>query len=501
VAASGHPSVTGAALEVLRAGGNAFDAAVAAGFASSLAEPALTSLGGGGFLLAHTRDGASTLFDFFVDTPGRNLATGDLEPHFLPITVRFPGSEQIFNTGRGSAAVPGNLKGFLHVHERLGVLPLADVLVPAVRLAREGVPLNAHQGYFLDLLRPIMTLTEAGRSLYAPRGELLGPGDRFANPDLADFLEALPAKGAHDFYEGELGRRIARDMREGQGLITEEDLAAFAVIERAPLEVAYRGHRLLTNPPPSLGGSLLALSLSLFEASGALSAPGSARDLLDLASVMREVERLRSGGCLGPGDLSDAARGRSLERIRIFSRGTTHVSVCDAEGNAASMSTSNGEGSGYVAPGTGIMLNNMLGEDDLHPEGFHASPPGQRVASMMSPCVLSRDGDVRLVLGSGGSKRIRTALLQVIHLVADFDVPVRDAVEHARLHWDGEQVQAEPGFDAAALDAVRRHHPVNEWDRTDVYFGGVHAVVPEREGAGDPRRGGFAAVADGLGAD
>ncbi|UCE87896.1 MAG: gamma-glutamyltransferase [Deltaproteobacteria bacterium] len=498
VAASGHACVTGAALDVLRAGGNAFDGAIAAGFASALAEPALTSLGGGGFLLAQPRERAPRLFDFFVDTPGRNLGDGDLEPHFLPVTVRFPGSEQVFNTGRGSAAVPGNLKGFLHVHARLGRLPLADVLAPAIRLAREGVSINAHQGYFLDLLRPIMTLTAAGRSLYAPGGRLLAEGDRFENPDLAGFLESLPEGGARDFYEGGLARRIARDMRDGQGLIGEEDLAAFAVIERAPLEVGYRGHRLLTNPPPSFGGSLLALSLLLLEASWNGSAPGSAGDLLALASVMREVERLRTGGCLGPGDLSADARRRSVERIRIFSRGTTHLAVCDAEGNAASMTTSNGEGSGYVAPGTGIMLNNMLGEDDLHPEGFHASPPGQRVASMMSPCVLLRDGEVRLVLGSGGSKRIRTALLQVIHRFADCGLPIRDAVEHPRLHWDGEQLQAEPGFEPAALDALRRHHAVNTWDRTDVYFGGVHAVVPGLEGAGDPRRGGFASVVDGL---
>jgi gamma-glutamyltranspeptidase/glutathione hydrolase len=340
-----------------------------------------------------------------------------------------------------------------------------------------------------------MTLLPAGRALYAPRGALLVEGDRLANPDLAAFLEALPNGGARDFYEGALAQRIAGDMREGQGLLTADDLAAFRVVEREPLEASYRGYKLLTNPRPSFGGSLLALSLALFEATGDLP-EGADERLLTLTGVLCEVERLRAAGQLGPDALPAAARRDSADRVRRFTRGTTHASVCDAEGNVASMSTSNGEGSGYVVPGTGIMLNNMLGEDDLHPDGFHASPPGERVASMMSPCVLLRGDEVRLVLGSGGSKRIRTALLQVIHGVADLDLPVRVAVEQPRLHWDGEQLQIEPGFAEEVLEALRRRYALNLWDRADVYFGGVHAVVPGREGAGDPRRGGFAAVVE-----
>ena len=168
--ASGHPEVTAAASVILGAGGNAFDAAVAAGFAAAVAEPALTSLGGGGFLLARAASGQTTLFDFFVDTPGRRLPARRLEPHFLPVTVRFPASEQEFNVGLGSVATPGALRGYLHVHRRLGRLPLAEVLAPAARLAREGLPITAKQAYFLDLLTPIMTLTTAGRALYQPEG-------------------------------------------------------------------------------------------------------------------------------------------------------------------------------------------------------------------------------------------------------------------------------------------------------------------------------------------
>ncbi|MBL8258430.1 MAG: gamma-glutamyltransferase [Candidatus Competibacteraceae bacterium] len=494
--ASGHPDVTDAACAILGAGGNAFDAVVAAGFAAAVAEPALTSLGGGGFLLARPAAGRAVLFDFFVDTPGRGLQGGDLEPHFVPVTVRFPGSEQLFNAGMGSVAVPGALKGYLHVQRRLGRLPLSEILAPAIRLAREGVALNAKQAYFLELLTPIMTLTAPGRALFQPEGRYLGEEDVIRNPELADFLERLPRDGEREFYEGALAERVARDMREGAGLLTAADLAAYRVIEREPLPVNYRGYRLLTNPPPSFGGALIALSLRLLEARelGELGF-GSPAHLALLVAVMQEVDRQRAAGYLSPDDIDPPALRESLARVRTASGGTTHVSVCDREGNAASMTTSNGEGSGCYVAGTGIMLNNMMGEDDLHPDGFHASPPGMRVASMMAPSLLMRGDRVRLVLGSGGSKRIRSALVQVVSNVVDFGFDPRTAVEAPRLHWDGERAQVEPGFADQALTALEARWPLNRWTVRDLYFGGVHAIAADGDGAGDSRRGGQARTA------
>lgn len=488
VVASGHPRTSAAALDVLAAGGNAFDAIVAAGFAAPVAEPALTSLGGGGFLLARTAAGRTIVFDFFVDTPGRGLNAAEPRPHFVPVTVRFPGSEQIFNVGLGAAAVPGALRGLLHAQRRLGRLPLAEVVAPAARLAREGLTLNAHQAYFLRLLHPIMTLTAAGRALFEPHGRYLGEGDHLANPDYAAFLESLPEGGDRDFYQGALAARIARDMREGAGLLTEADLGAYAVVEREPLAADYRGCRLLTNPPPSFGGALIGLSLRLLQAQPIAGMSfGSAAHLTRLAAVMEEVDRRRAV-FFRPSSEAGAAR------VRTVSKGTTHVSVCDSAGNAASLTLSNGEACGYVVPGTGILLNNMMGEDDLHPDGFHASPPGVRVSSMMAPSLLLRDGEVQLVIGSGGSKRIRTALLQVVSNRVDFRMSVPAAVEAPRIHWDGNCIQAEPGFAEAGLAALERRWPVNRWPVRDLYFGGVHAVAPAGEGAGDPRRGGHAAV-------
>jgi gamma-glutamyltranspeptidase/glutathione hydrolase len=489
VVASGHPRVTEIAAEVLRVGGNAFDAVVAAGFASAVAEPALTSLGGGGFLLARRAEGDATLFDFFVDVPGHGLAAGDLEPRFHSLTLRFPGSEQVFDVGMGAAAVPGVVRGYLHVHRRLGRLPVAEVLAPAITLAREGVPLTDRQAHVLDIVRPIWTMSAAGRRLLGADGG--GAGAVLRNADLASFLESLNEDGDRELYEGELARRLVADMRAGGGQITEADLKAYRVVEREPLRDVYHGATLLTNPVPSFGGPLLVYSLRLLQACWPREIGfGTPGHLALLVSVLQEVDRGRGDPAFDLESAVGESLGASRERIQRAFGGTTHISVCDARGNVASMTTSNGEGCGYVVPGTGIMLNNMMGEDDLHPRGSHASPPGIRVASMMSPTLLLQGDSVRLALGSGGSKRIRTALLQVISNVLDFDMSLSAAVEAPRLHWDGTQVQIEPGFDASAVEALQSRWPVNRWSVRDLYFGGVHAASPTGAGAGDPRRGG-----------
>jgi len=478
--AAGHPATSEAGAEVLRGGGNAFDAAVAAGFAAAVVEPALTGLGGGGFLLARTASGDARLFDFFVDTPGRGLSGPPEQPDFEPVTVRFGHADQVFNVGLGSVAVPGCLPGYLHVHRSLGRVSLAQVLAPAIRLAREGVVLNAEQAYLLEILQPILSLSEAGRRLYTRGGRSPAVGERLVNADLADFLDRLleSAAGA-GFAEPGLAQRIAADMENGGGRVGVADLEAYRVRERAPLAFGYRDVEVLANPPPAFGGTLVEISLRLLEAGGAMPPWGTAAHVERLVDGMIETEAIR-------------ARGEVAARLRS-AQGTTHVSVGDGDGNVAAMTTSNGENSGYVVPGTGVMLNNMLGEEDLHPDGFHASPPGERVASMMCPTLLLRHGRPQLVLGSGGSKRIRTALAQVISNAVDYGMDPRSAVEAPRLHWDGSVVQIEPGGGKEAVAALAARWPLNLWSQRNLYFGGVHAIGPGLVGAGDPRRGGSVA--------
>lgn len=479
VVAGGHEATCEAAERVLVAGGNAFDAILAAGFASATSEPLLTGLGGGGFLLARTAAGEATLFDFFVDTPGRGLGES-VAPHFFPVTVHYPGVDQVFNTGMGSAAVPGTVAGYLHVHRRLGRLPLAEVLAPAIQLAREGVVLNAFQASVNDLLWPILRLTEDGRRLFGPDGTPQGERERFVNPDTATFLEELARDPGHSLWSSGRGEQVVADMAAADGLITAEDLATYTVEDRTPLTVSFRDRTVLTNPPPAFGGGLIELGLGLLDA--ALPEPGpwgAPHHVAALGYVLIELEASRAVDG-GPGPR--------------FRRGTTHVSVADAEGNVAGLSTSNGEAAGYCVPGTGIMLNNMLGEDDLHPGGFHAAPPGVRVSSMMAPTIVLGPDGVELVLGSGGSARIRTALLQVISNVVDFAMAPDEAVGRPRIHWDGEAFQVEPGYPEASLDALAELGPVNRWDDRNLFFGGVHAVAPGVGGGGDPRRAGACRV-------
>jgi gamma-glutamyltranspeptidase/glutathione hydrolase len=476
VVAAGHPETVQAAVDVLDAGGNAFDATVAAGFAAAVTEPGLTSLGGGGFLLAHTSDGSEILFDFFVDTPGRGRSLDDLEPHFTPITVRFKGADQVFHAGYGSVAVPGCLAGYLHVHGRLGRLDRDVITAPARRLADEGVLINEQQAQICRLLRGIFTLTEEGRSVFCPDGHFPDEGDVLEYPTLASFLADVGAGQLTGFDDPTLAGAIEAQMTDHAGLLTAADLAAYRVVEREPLELGYRGTRIVTNGPPSFGGSIVGRGLATLEdlAFGELDRP---RQAVALAGVLRAMSDDHGAGA----------------RLRAR-QGTTHISVADGEGNVAAMTTSNGSCSGVFAPATGVQLNNIMGEDDLHPGGFHSTRPGERVGSMMAPTLLQAPDGRLIALGSGGSERIRSAITQIVVNVVDHRMALDAAVEAPRLHWDGSTLQVEPGFGPAVDAALAEWGPVNAWTDRDLYFGGAHTVSTAGEAAGDPRRGGSTAV-------
>jgi gamma-glutamyltranspeptidase / glutathione hydrolase len=518
VVSGGHPVTVDAAIEVLRAGGNAYDAVVAAGFAAAVAEPCLSSLGGGGFLLARTAVGEEVLFDFFVDTPGRGAPA--TAPVLIPITVRFKGTGQVFHVGHGSVAVPGALAGYLHVHRRLGRLDLARVIAPARRAAERGVVLGAAQAAVVRLLEPIFELTTEGRAAFVPGDRPFADSDRYANPTLAAFLAEVADERIGGFGDPRIAPAIAASQADHGGLLTADDLARYEVVEREPLAVEHRGARLLTNPPPSFGGRLVTRALTLLEHEGPAGPAGSGARLVQLARALDVVAQEHTRGPAmesgaEPGDATegiappaagerppatlrggDAAAGASARRPRS-SRGTTHVSVADAEGNLASMTTSNGSGSGVTLGSTGVFANNIMGEEDLHPRGFHLAPPGVRVGSMMAPSVLLRAAAPALALGSGGSERIRSALTQVLAHLLDDGLSLAEAVAAPRIHWDGRTVQVEPGLAAEAVAALAAQRPVNVWQVTDLYFGGVNAVDTVGGCVGDHRRGGTTASLDG----
>jgi gamma-glutamyltranspeptidase/glutathione hydrolase len=469
--AAGHPATVDAAAEVLRAGGNAFDAAVAAGFAAAVAEPVLSSLGGGGFLLARTSAGDEVLFDFFVDTPGRGVPE-DVRPRMVPVTLRFGAADQIFHVGHGSVAVPGCLPGYLHVHRRLGRLPLDRVVAPAVRLATEGVSLGPDQAAVARLVDPILTLTEAGRRRFHPGGAPLSHDAVVTDPALGALLEDIGAGRVHGFADPDIAARIEEVARAEGGLLTAADLTAYRVHEREPLVVNYRDARLVTNPPPSSGASLVARALAALAAED---------PLCDVDSPAAAVALVAALAAMIPGP----------DDGPVATTGTTHVSVVDADGNLAAMTTSNGSGSGVHLGDTGVLANNICGEEDLVPVGDGRLPAGIRVGSMMAPSLLDRSALPTVVFGSGGSERIRSALAQTIVRLVDEGRDLADAVLAPRMHLDGTgTVQVEPGWPEAAVEAVATRWPVNRWAISDLYFGGVHAVATDGQHVGDPRRGG-----------
>lgn len=473
--AAGSADTAAAAVEVLRAGGNAFDAVVAAGFAAATAEPGLCSLGGGGFVLAAPVGEPELLVDFFVDAPGRGRPPERLVPSFLPVTVRFIGAEQVFHVGWGSVAVPGCLDGWLHVHRRFGRLPLPDVVAPGRRLAAAGAVLHEAQTEILAVLAEILTLTAEGRAIFAPGGELVSAGHRLRNPHLADLLDDVGVGRVTRFAD--LAGPVQEAMDRGGGALGAEDLAAYAVLEREPLRARYRGTDVATNPPPSFGGSLVLEGLRAL--SGAPLLDGSPASAVRLAEVLVDMSE---GHVTGP---------RAV-------RGTTHVSVVDGDGNVAAMTVSNGSCSGVFAPGTGVQLNNVMGESDLHPHGFSATAPGTRIGSMMAPTIVTAADGARLALGSGGSERIRSALTCVLTAALDRGAPLAQAVRSPRLHWDRSTLQVEPGLPVEVVEALRERWPVHEWTHRDFYFGGTQAVGRSADGtvsaAADDRRGGAAVL-------
>jgi gamma-glutamyltranspeptidase/glutathione hydrolase len=490
--AAGHPLTARAGAEVLEAGGNAVDACIAAAFASWVAESPLTSPGAGGFLLVHrARDRSTRVYDFFAAVPG--LGSGARTQAMDEIEVAFTGSstKQLFRIGAGSCAVPGMALGLETAHRAHASLPLSELAAPAVRLGREGFELSREQAYLHAVLDVILRHTPEAAAIYGG-DRPLAAAETLRLPELADTIELLARRGAKTLHGGELGRAVVAHVPG----ITLADLRDYRVVRRRPVRAGFHGHEVLSNPPPSSGGALIAYGLALLERAGSLDAAALVDAMRAQAGIRAEPEfrrRLRSGG-LAEWLLDAPLAARAPEPAAPG--GTTHISVVDAAGNAASLSASTGSGSGVVVPGTGIHMNNMLGEADL---AAGSRRPGARLTSMMAPTLAIGPAGPRLVAGSAGSVRLRGAIMQIVVNVLGRGEGVREAIDAPRLHVDEPHVHLEGGFDDAAAAALEaRGDDVVRWRRRNLYFGGAAAVELLPDGslaaAGDPRRGGAGIV-------
>ncbi|MDX1616114.1 MAG: gamma-glutamyltransferase [Candidatus Promineifilaceae bacterium] len=529
VIACGDQATAAAGAEMLRDGGNAVDAAVAAAFASFIAEIGVVHLGGSGVAQIYRPgpDSVSATYDFFSAMPGLGRQRNGEELDFERVTIDFGPTTQDFYLGRGSVAAPGNIFGLCRLAADYGRLPLARLLGPARRLARDGHPLAPFQADTCQLLEPLYTNTADMRRIFAPNGHVIRAGERLTIPNLERTLIALAEHGADYIRSGSLAQAIVADQRANGGLVTAADLATYEVHSLAPVRFAYHDFEILLPPPSSSGGVLTAFTLRLLSHFKLSRRPhGSPEYLRLLFEVMAATTRARPIWDRAAADLpveeaiayflSERLLENFISEVRSALDGrqrfpaltepnphpdTSHLSVIDGQGLAVSLTTTAGESAGYVVPGTGFIPNNILGEEDLHPAGFHQGKAGERIHTMMTPAIVLHKGNIRLVVGSGGSIRIRSAILQVLTNLLDYGMSLDDAVNKARVHLENGVLQCEFGVEPEAIDALEESgYPVNRWDRRSIYFGGAHSVSRTPDGrlvaAGDSRRGGAVAVVE-----
>lgn len=515
IIAAGHPITAEAGKIILEAGGNAYDAVAGAFFAACLAEPSLASLGGGGYLMAHTKENKDILYDFFVQTPGqKNLNERNLD--FYPVKVDFGGATQVFHIGMASIAVPGGAMGVFNLQSELGRLPIKKIIEPAVNFSRNGIEMNWFSGFAFEILNEIYKAQEDTLKLFGSKRkkkELLQKGEILKNTDLADVLELLAKKGVVEFYEGDIAKKIVTDMKNKGGLITLADMKNYEVKKRKPILIDYRGAKFITNPPPSAGGVLISIALKLLEKINFDKVKyGSAKHLMSLIMAMEKIGVIREDKLNGNIRKTNIVREvLSEDYLNKFNDdisdkvnkwgSTTQISVIDKENNIASMTVTNGEGSGYLIPSTGIVLNNMLGEEDLNPEGFFKWTEGKRISSMMAPSIIIKD-ELKIAMGSAGSNRLRSAILQTVINILDFGKSMKDAVNNPRLHFENNKLDIENGFPSKSIEKIKKEFPsVNIWKDKNLFFGGANCVMFNKNnnnfsGAGDVRREGVCLIAD-----
>lgn len=481
--AAPNPAAADAAEQVARAGGSAVDAAIAAALVAMVNEVGLVSLSSGGFVAVQPVRGDAYTVDGWVDRPGRGRDPGAPAPRTWDVSTAYGGGVTI-TIGPGSVATHGSLAAFGEAHARDGRLPWRDLLAPAVAVARDGFALGSASRYYLDHVHEsVFGWDDASRAaLHDASGRVTE--DRVVVPDLAATLEHVAAAGPRAMHEGDLARLLVDDLQARGGALSAADLAAYEPVVRAPLTTRVGPWRLATTPPPSVGGVVVASMLRLLD--GRPVGGWDAGDVEHLVRVQRAVLGHRREVLETAGDLDAAARDW-LDRVDadhrsvLESGSTAHVSVTDADGAACSITVSSGYGAGMIAAGTGIWLNNCLGEQELNPPGRRVAP-GARLLSNMAPTVGRHDDGATLAIGSPGADRITTAIVCALAGFAG-GLGLADAVAHPRVHvhragLPDEEVRVE--------------------DEPSMYFGGVGAALTTADGhleaVADPRREGVGRV-------
>ena len=483
-----EPNATDAGVAVLKAGGNAVDAAVAVAFALSVTHPFAGNLGGGGFLLARFADGRSTFIDFRETAPGASTHDMYLDADGKPTRDSL--------VGWRAAGVPGTVRGLELAHKKYGRKPWAQLVQPAIDFAANGVELSYTQAKSIcGAAKLLEQFPESKRIFLTPNG-CLEAGEKFAQPELAQTLRRIARDGAKDFYEGEIARRLAAEMKANGGLITLDDLRNYRAVERKPLEGKYKGYGIVTSPPPSSGGVAMIEMLGMLEGTGyEKGGAGSAATTHFLAEAMRRAYADRAEflgdadfahvpvkGLLNPKyiaglratiDPAHATPSSAIghgDAMAYESGETTHFNVIDAEGNAVSLTytLNGGYGNGVTVPGLGFLLNNEMDDFAAKPGSpnlfgliqgeANAIAPRKRPLSSMTPTIVTRDGKLYMVIGAPGGGRIINGVTEVLLNVLDFGMDVQQAVDQPRLHhqWKPDRISLERGFSPDTIAILRQ---------------------------------------------
>ncbi len=485
--AAPNPAAADAAAQVAQAGGSAVGAAIAAALVAMVNEVGLVSLSSGGFVAVQPVAGSAYTVDGWVDRPGIGRAPDAERARTWDVTTAYGGGVTI-TIGPGSVATHGSLAAFGEAHARDGRLPWRELVAPAVDVARGGFRLGSASRYYLDHVHETVFGWDRAShdALHDADGRVTT--DPVVVADLAGTLEHVADAGPRALHEGDLAALLAADLQARGGLLGAADLAAYAPVVRAPLTTRVGDWRLATTPPPSVGGVVVASMLRLLD--GHPLAGWDDADVAHLVRVQRAVLGHRREELETASDL-DAASRAWLDRVDtdhravLESGSTAHVSVTDSEGAACSITVSSGYGAGMIAAGTGIWLNNCLGEQELNPLGRPVTP-GSRLLSNMAPTVGRREDGATLAIGSPGADRITTAVVSALAGFLNGGLDLAAAVAHPRVHvhragLPDEEVRVE--------------------DEPSMYYGGVGAALTGADGhleaVADPRREGVSRLIPG----
>lgn len=478
----GHEITLKIAEDILKQGGNAFDASIAAHLAMYLTEPCMASAGAGGFALCYTPDGTVQMLDFFTQTPLSKSLESELD--FSSILVNFGNESEEFHIGMGSIAVPGSIAGIFAIYERYASMPFKAIIEPVRDLARSGVLLNTFQSLDIHLLEEVFRASDDVKDIFFKNDQLIVEGDLLHLAFFEDFLDFLEREGRRGFYEGEISRIVDRDSRAGGGFIRREDFENYSERWCKALVIPYRDHQVHLANAPGIGGAMAAILLSYLNKHKG----NWYKAIEQYKNRNPQIHELS-------GLLHEAYPGIQYHPFggsNAFN-GTSHFNIMDRHGNAIALTCTIGEGSGYFVPGTHMQMNNMLGESFLLPSGFHSWPLNKRLNSMMTPSmILDSDLKLKLVCGSGGAGRIPYVMSQVIANYLNGTSGIEELVLAPRILIHEQTVH----YESAYKGYLPSDSECRAWQEQSLFFGGVHAIGLNGKGKiesfGDPRRYGAA---------